>query len=111
MTNDEFENWKREQLQICDDMYFDGELGSCYEEGSIRMANKTRELWVNEVKEKGELVAFIAMTCPFDCYYEGRHPSCDSESCVLLENLGITLGKIHTETRKKRKVKIKRITK
>lgn len=26
-------------------------------------------------------------SCPFNCYYEGTHPSCDSQSCKAIKSL------------------------
>lgn len=56
-----------------------------------------------------KLLEFAADDCPFMCYYEGSHPACSSYSCELLKELGFKFGKVHTETYKKRKLRIKKL--
>lgn len=31
---------------------------------------------------------FVAESCPHRCYYEGKHPACDSLECEILQELG-----------------------
>ncbi len=37
--DDKFIKDRDAQLEVCADLYFNGELGSCYYDGSLRMAN------------------------------------------------------------------------
>ena len=34
--------------------------------------------------ENSELKQRLSRNCPFDCYYEGKHPGCDSDDCDYL---------------------------
>jgi len=47
----EFDDARDEELEKCKEMYFNGELGSDYYEGSLYMANWAREYYAEELAD------------------------------------------------------------
>lgn len=55
------------------------------------------------------LLEFVAEGCPYRCYYEGNHPSCDSLECDVLREIGEEYPS--PQHKKLRRAKVKRLPK
>lgn len=53
----------------------------------LKETTPTRMVLDKLQKERNAMLEFIAESCPFRCYYEGKHPSCKSLECEFLEDL------------------------
>lgn len=41
--------------------------------------------WALHVRLVAPLIEYIAERCSYRCYYEGKHPNCDENSCDVLK--------------------------